>query len=268
MSSRPDTRAADHYRARLEYSRVGDPLGGWRAILAVTLGWLPVIGQVFEAIGDRSVSLRIRDKSGRVAHHIDFSDDYGEAKEARDRARERLSLMTVREFESFYRFGAHAAGRRTAYLGIGSNLGDRLANLQGAVDGLGATDGIEVVEVSRVYATDPVGGPEQGEYLNAVVRLHTDLSPRELLEVAHQLEADAERLRGERWGPRTLDVDVLLVGDDEVHEADLEVPHPRMWERGFVMAPLADLDPHIGSMVEPDGGWPGVRLTDLSLKVA
>ncbi len=159
-----------------------------------------------------------------------------------------------------------------AYLGIGSNLGDRLAHLQGAVDGLAATDGIDVTGVSSVYETDPVGGPEQGEFLNAVVAIDTGLSARELLEVAHGLEAAASRVRVEHWGPRTLDVDVLLVGDKEVHEPDLEVPHPRMWERGFVMAPLADLDPTIGAVVEPANAepanaWPGVRRTDLTLRV-
>ena len=154
-----------------------------------------------------------------------------------------------------------------AYLGIGSNLGDRLAHLQAAVDGLAGTPGIDVIGVSRVYATDPVGGPEQGEYLNAVVAAETGLSARDLLAVAQRLETEAARVRDERWGPRTLDVDVLLVGDDEVHEPDLEVPHPRMWERGFVMAPLGDLDPSLGPAEPGKGGWPGVRLTDLSLKL-
>jgi len=153
-----------------------------------------------------------------------------------------------------------------AYLGIGSNLGDRLAHLQSAVDGLATTDGIDVAGVSGVYATDPAGGPEQGEYLNAVVAVETELSARDLLGVAHRLENEAARVRGERWGPRTLDVDVLVVTGEEVHEPDLEVPHPRMWERGFVMAPLGDLDPNARSH-EPPGGWPGVRTTDLSLKL-
>ncbi|MEX0665073.1 MAG: 2-amino-4-hydroxy-6-hydroxymethyldihydropteridine diphosphokinase [Acidimicrobiia bacterium] len=251
----------------MEFTRADGALGRWRAAVAVLLGWVPLVGDVVGSIGDRNVSLRFRDTSGRVVHHIDFADHYNEAKEALARARERLSLMTVREFESCYGFGTHAFGRRKAYLGIGSNLGERLANLQSAVDGLAAMDDIDVVAVSPVYATDPVGGPEQGEYLNAVVAIETDLDPRELLGVANDLEAGAERVRGERWGPRTLDVDVLLVGDDELHEPDLEVPHPRMWERGFVMVPLADLDPQIGAMVEPEGGWPGVRPTDLSLKL-
>jgi 2-amino-4-hydroxy-6-hydroxymethyldihydropteridine diphosphokinase len=150
-----------------------------------------------------------------------------------------------------------------AYLGIGSNLGDRLANLQAAVDGIDAAEGIAVVAVSPVYETDPVGGPEQGDFLNAVVAVETSLSPRELLHLGQRLETEAHRVRTEKWGPRTLDVDVLLVGDEEVHEPDLEIPHPRMWERGFVMVPLADLDP--ARAQRPPGGWSGVRKTDLSL---
>ena len=155
--------------------------------------------------------------------------------------------------------------KRRAYLGLGSNLDDRLALLQGAVDGLVAAPGVAVVAVSPVYETDPVG-PDQPDYLNAVVAIDTTLTAHELLHLAHALEAAAHRVRRERWGPRTLDVDVLVVVGEEVHEPDLEVPHPRMWERGFVMAPLGDLDPNARSH-EPPGGWPGVRVTDLSLTV-
>jgi 2-amino-4-hydroxy-6-hydroxymethyldihydropteridine diphosphokinase len=104
----------------------------------------------------------------------------------------------------------------------------------------------DVVAVSPVYETDPVGGPAgQPPYLNVVVELSTVLAPRELLDVAHRLEDAAGRVRAERFGPRTLDVDVLLVGDDEVDEADLVVPHPRMWERRFVLVPLRDLAPDL-----------------------
>ena len=130
-----------------------------------------------------------------------------------------------------------------AYLGIGTNLGDRAAHLQGAVDGLAATEGVDVVAVSPVYETSPVGGPPQPDYLNAVVAVDTGLSPRELLGIANRLEAEADRVRLVRWGPRTLDVDVLLVGELRVDEPDLVVPHPRMTERAFVLVPLADLDP-------------------------
>ena len=124
-----------------------------------------------------------------------------------------------------------------AYLGLGSNLGDRRAHLRAAVAALP-----DVVAVSPLYETDPVGGPPgQGPYLNLVVALETDLSPRQLLDVAHSLEDAAGRVRKERDGPRTLDVDLLLVGDLCVNEPDLVVPHPRMWQRRFVLAPLADL---------------------------
>jgi 2-amino-4-hydroxy-6-hydroxymethyldihydropteridine diphosphokinase len=102
------------------------------------------------------------------------------------------------------------------------------------------------VAVSGVYETDPVGGPPgQGAYLNCVVELRTTRTPRELLALAQSAEAAAQRVREERWGPRTLDVDVLLVGEEVVDEADLVVPHPRMWERGFVLVPLADLAPEL-----------------------
>ena len=129
-----------------------------------------------------------------------------------------------------------------AFLGLGSNLGDRVAHLRDAVGALA-----DVVAVSPVYETEPVGGPEQGAYLNLVVELDTALTPRELLEVCRARETAADRVRGERWGPRTLDVDVLWVDGATVCEADLEVPHPRMWARRFVLAPLADLAPDLAT---------------------
>jgi len=150
-----------------------------------------------------------------------------------------------------------------AHLGLGSNLGDRLGLLSAAVRSLAATPEIKVTAVSRVYETAPVGGPEQGPYLNAVVALDTGLGPFELLAVAHRLEAEAGRVRSERWGPRTLDVDVLLVGDQRVSSEELTLPHLRLWERGFVLAPLSDVAPDL--VTPPEGGWPGVEATDLVL---
>jgi 2-amino-4-hydroxy-6-hydroxymethyldihydropteridine diphosphokinase len=130
---------------------------------------------------------------------------------------------------------------RRVFLGLGSNLGDRRRHLREAVESLTG-----IVAVSRVYETDPVGGPlGQGPYLNCVVELATASSPRQLLGVCHRLEAAAGRQRTERWGPRTLDVDLLMAGELEVDEADLIVPHPRMWERRFVLAPLAELAPDL-----------------------
>ena len=140
-----------------------------------------------------------------------------------------------------------------AFLGIGTNLGDRLAFLQGAVDGLAVTPGIQVVGVSPVYETDPVGGPEQPDYLNAVVAVETSLGPHELLAECQRLEQEAHRVRGERWGPRTLDVDVLLHGDERVDTPDLVVPHPRAAERAFVLVPLADLAPDRAEALDPGG---------------
>jgi 2-amino-4-hydroxy-6-hydroxymethyldihydropteridine diphosphokinase len=128
-----------------------------------------------------------------------------------------------------------------AFLALGSNLGDRRAHLASAVARIP-----DVVAVSQLYETDPVGGPPgQGAYLNCVVELRTSRTPRELLAEAQAAEAAAQRVRVERWGPRTLDVDVLLVGEEKVDEPDLVVPHPRMWERGFVLVPLADLAPEL-----------------------
>jgi 2-amino-4-hydroxy-6-hydroxymethyldihydropteridine diphosphokinase len=149
-----------------------------------------------------------------------------------------------------------------AYLAIGSNLGDRLAHLQSAVDGLAATAGIDVVAVSAVYETDPVG-PEQPDYLNAVVAVDTTLHAHALLAVGQRLEARAHRVRGERWGPRTLDVDVVFFGDEQLDTPDLVVPHPRWEERDFVLAPLADL----GYPGIERREWIGVRPTDLTLRV-
>lgn len=131
-----------------------------------------------------------------------------------------------------------------AFLGLGSNLGNREQLLDDAVDRLVA---VGLRAVSPTYETDPVGGPDQDAYLNVVVELDTDLSPRQLLGVCRRLEAAAERVRNERWGPRTLDVDVLWIDGATVAEPDLEVPHPRMWQRRFVLAPLRDLAPDLVS---------------------
>lgn len=129
-----------------------------------------------------------------------------------------------------------------AYLALGANLGDRLGNLQRAVDALGARPGIRVKRSSRVYETEPAGGPDQPEYLNAVVEVETDLPALGLLEACLAVEADLGRVRSERWGPRPIDVDVLTYGTETIEGPDLVVPHPRMHERGFVLVPLAELD--------------------------
>jgi 2-amino-4-hydroxy-6-hydroxymethyldihydropteridine diphosphokinase len=128
----------------------------------------------------------------------------------------------------------------TAYLALGANLGDRLATLQRAVELLAERDGIAVVRSSQVYETDPVG-PPQPNYLNAVIEIETTLEPRDVLAAANAVEDELGRVREERWGPRTVDVDVLTYDEREVHEPDLEIPHPRMHERAFVVVPLGEL---------------------------
>lgn len=137
-------------------------------------------------------------------------------------------------------------GERRAFLGLGSNVGDRVRYLREAVDTLRS---VGLVTVSPVYETAPVGGPEQGPFLNLVVELRTDRSPRDLLGVCRRLEAAADRVRVERWGPRTLDVDVLWIEGTTVDDPDLVVPHPRLWERRFVLAPLHDLAPDVADDV-------------------
>jgi 2-amino-4-hydroxy-6-hydroxymethyldihydropteridine diphosphokinase len=151
---------------------------------------------------------------------------------------------------------------RRAFLGLGSNLGDRRAALRQAVAQLEANG--DVTAVSPLYETDPVGGPaDQGPYLNLVVEVATTDSPRQLLVRCQALEEAAHRVRTIRFGPRTLDADVLLVGELTVNEPDLVVPHPRMWERRFVLQPLADLAP---DLVSPERQIaPGGRVTRLGM---
>lgn len=108
---------------------------------------------------------------------------------------------------------------------------------------LAARAGLRVERSSRVYETDPVGGPPQPEYLNAVVEVQTRLSPHDLLAACMDVEQRMGRVRAERWGPRIIDIDVLTYDEEEIDEPDLVVPHPRMLERAFVLVPLLELDP-------------------------
>jgi 2-amino-4-hydroxy-6-hydroxymethyldihydropteridine diphosphokinase len=139
-----------------------------------------------------------------------------------------------------------------AYVGLGANLGDREATLRAAVDALAAEEGIEVVALSTLRDTEPVGVAGQPRYLNGAVALDTTLDARELLERLLALEQRFGRVRvpGEH-GPRTLDLDLLLYGEERIDEPGLTVPHPRLHERGFVLEPLAELDP---SLVVPGRG--------------
>jgi 2-amino-4-hydroxy-6-hydroxymethyldihydropteridine diphosphokinase len=148
-----------------------------------------------------------------------------------------------------------------AYVGLGANLGDRKNTLRAAVEALGAEDGIELVGVSELRETEPVGVGEQPLYLNGAVALDTTLTARDLLDRLLAVEQRFGRVRvpGEH-GPRTLDLDLLLYGDEEIHEPGLTLPHPRLHERRFVLEPLADLDP---GLVVPGRGPVESLLTGL-----
>lgn len=130
-----------------------------------------------------------------------------------------------------------------AYLGLGSNLGDRVATIHEALRQLDAHEAIAVLRTSRLYETEPVGPVAQGRFVNAVTELRTTLDPRALLGVAQAVEARLGRRRGERWGPRTIDIDLLLLGEAVIAEPDLIVPHPEMTRRLFVLTPLCELIP-------------------------
>jgi 2-amino-4-hydroxy-6-hydroxymethyldihydropteridine diphosphokinase len=133
---------------------------------------------------------------------------------------------------------------RVAYLSLGTNMGDRRANLEGALSILAARD---AYRLSNVYETQPVGGVVQDDFWNVVMEITTEASAEELLARAHQAEEAAHRTREVRWGPRTLDVDVLLVGDEVRGDPVLTLPHPRMYERAFVLRPLRELAPELVS---------------------
>ncbi len=130
-------------------------------------------------------------------------------------------------------------------VGLGSNLGDRFARLQEAVDALARANGVRVMAVSPVYETDPVG-PPQPRFLNAAVRLETDLALPDLLSLTLSIEVAAGRVRHERWGPRTLDIDILWA-EQAIEMPQLTVPHPRLLDRSFALAPLLDVLPEAPS---------------------
>lgn len=134
-------------------------------------------------------------------------------------------------------------GRRRVVLALGSNLGDRLAHLQAGVDSLAAEPGIAVTAVSAVYETSPVGGPEQPDYLNAVMLADSALPSRSILHLCLAAERARDRVRTVTWGPRTLDIDVIACGDELSDDPELILPHPRARQRAFVLAPWLDVDP-------------------------
>ncbi|MGG0644385.1 2-amino-4-hydroxy-6-hydroxymethyldihydropteridine diphosphokinase [Sporosarcina gallistercoris] len=131
----------------------------------------------------------------------------------------------------------------TAFISIGTNLGDREGFLKLAVTSLYATDGIESVEASSIYETAPVGVTDQPDFLNMVVRVETVLESHELLAECQRIEMELGRERTIRWGPRTVDLDILLYNSDRIESETLSIPHPRMRERAFVLIPLTELAP-------------------------
>lgn len=137
------------------------------------------------------------------------------------------------------------ATQATAYIALGSNLADPRAQVERGFAALAALPDTRLQARSRLYRTRPWGVLDQPDFVNAAARITTSLSPRGLLERLQAIEARAGRVRGVRYGPRTLDLDLLLYGDAVIREPDLVVPHPRLHERAFVLAPLADLDPDL-----------------------
>jgi 2-amino-4-hydroxy-6-hydroxymethyldihydropteridine diphosphokinase len=148
---------------------------------------------------------------------------------------------------------------RRAYLSLGSNVGDRAEHLAA---GVAIVAGGDAYRVSAVYETEPLGGVEQDDYWNLVLELVTDATPRELLERARHAEGARNRVRDVRWGPRTLDVDVLLVGDERSDDPEVVVPHPRMYERSFVLVPLHELAPELVSSAQLAAGVGAVTRLD------
>lgn len=145
-----------------------------------------------------------------------------------------------------------------AYIALGSNMGDRELNLLRAVAEIGRLPGCKVTGLSSFYETSPVGVTEQALFYNAVLRVHTELSPHELLESLMRIESDVfGRTRTARWGPRRMDLDLLLHGGSTISDARLTVPHPRMSERRFVLQPLCDIAP---DLVHPVLGKPIAEL--------
>ncbi|MEW6698008.1 MAG: 2-amino-4-hydroxy-6-hydroxymethyldihydropteridine diphosphokinase [Bacillota bacterium] len=137
-----------------------------------------------------------------------------------------------------------------AYIGLGSNLGDRASYIQGALEKLAAAPGIQLLRIAYLYETAPWGKTDQDWFLNTVAEVASDLSPEELLQRLLEIENTLGRTREVKWGPRTIDLDLLLYGNEKVDLPHLQVPHPRLAERAFVLIPLGELCPE---MILPEG---------------
>ncbi|MER8403198.1 MULTISPECIES: 2-amino-4-hydroxy-6-hydroxymethyldihydropteridine diphosphokinase [unclassified Mesorhizobium] len=141
--------------------------------------------------------------------------------------------------------GQNSNNNNTVYLSLGGNLGDPATSMAAALGILDANERTRVVAVSSLYRTPPWGKLDQPDFLNAAAEISTALAPRALLDLCLDAERKLKRVREERWGPRLIDIDILVFGDRIIHETGLEVPHPRMLERAFVLAPLAEIAPEL-----------------------
>lgn len=158
-----------------------------------------------------------------------------------------------------------------AYLGLGANLGDRLANLREVVRMLDEHPSCRVTACSSIYETDPVGPVDQPDFLNAVIAIETELEPEELLDLVHNIENRLGRVRTLKWGPRVIDIDILLYGQLEMQADGLTLPHPELMKRAFVLVPFAEIAPDVeisgieARQAAAEINRTGIRLTNLSL---
>jgi len=131
--------------------------------------------------------------------------------------------------------------KNKVYLSLGSNIGNRQKYIESAIELIGKTEGIEILKKSELYETSPVGYVEQDLFLNAVIKIETDFSEREILKIINKIENELDRKREIRWGPRTIDIDILIFSDKKINETDLIIPHKEMLNRLFVLVPLIEI---------------------------
>jgi len=139
---------------------------------------------------------------------------------------------------------------REAFIGVGSNLGNRGENIKQAIKLLESNERIKIEKISSLIETEPQGGPPQGKYLNGVIKIKTDLTAQDLLFFLQEVERKLKRVRLVKNGPRTIDLDILLYGKEKINQDNLKIPHPRMFKRSFVLKPLFEIEPEIKSKLE------------------
>jgi 2-amino-4-hydroxy-6-hydroxymethyldihydropteridine diphosphokinase len=158
----------------------------------------------------------------------------------------------------------------TIFLALGSNLGDPVRNLLWAIGRL-QDAGLKLIKPSGIYLTEPVGYLDQPDFYNMVIKMETDFEPRKVLEICQGIEAESGRVREIPWGPRTLDIDILFFGERLVHEEDLQIPHPRLKERAFVLVPLREIAPDVfhrlGVVIPPQKVVLLIDSSDVTMKL-